>query len=106
MSQTQTAPTPAPELFATRRPTRRLAQKMSRKNNPLDPSTLTLGDCLYVLTGDKAFSQAIHTKAEGKISNLNGLETYQLQALPGVGEFGAYRMIALFEIIRKALADE
>jgi DNA repair protein RadC len=90
----------------TRRPGRRVVRLMTRKRDPVLPSSLTMEDLLYVLLGNREAARSIVAETGGDLRRLAGMELDDLTVLPGIGEGTAAKIAALFEIVTRIIRGQ
>lgn len=77
-------------------------RRACRAKNPLNPKTATLVQLLTVLLGDESAAVGIASGCDGDLINLKNRNPRTFQNLPKVGPGVAGRLIAVFEMMRRA----
>lgn len=83
-----------------RRGAQQLARALARKRQPLALATLSLGDKLYAMFGNKPAALAIAEYARGDLRNLQGQNLADLEGLPSVGKGMATKVAVLMQVMR------
>jgi DNA repair protein RadC len=79
---------------------------MTRKRDPVLPSSLPMEDLLYVLLGNREAARSIVAETGGDLRRLAGMEVDDLTVLPGIGEGTAAKIAALFEIVTRIIRGQ
>ncbi len=77
-----------------------------RVTKPLNPETVSLAQLIGVLFGDERAAVGISLACNDNLMNLKNQNWQTLRGLTGVGPGIAGRLIALFELIRRADESE
>lgn len=82
-----------------RRASRRLAQLLERKREPVGLADLGLADRLYALFGSREGARSIAEYCQDNLRNLQEIDHRELEGLPGVGRGLAVKMLVLMHLI-------
>ena len=77
-------------------------RKATLKKERLDPLACSQLQLLTVIFGDESVALGIDQASNGNVLDLSDVPLRALPGLPGIGPGAAGRIIALFEIIRRA----